>query len=294
MSTGDPGLWRLIGSWTPDPPVLALLAAAALLYAAGALRTPQWPIARVCAFLGGLGVLALALLSGLDAYSARLLSVHMVQHLLLMLAAPALLLCGAPVRLALAAVPRWRRPISRLLHRAPLRLLVHPAVGFAAFAGVTLATHLTGAYQAALHDPALHALEHAAYFWAGMLFLAPLIGSDPLPRRPGPLASFALLMGAMVAMAAPGALLAFGTTVRYPSYLPAARLQEISALADQHVAGAVMWIGSGLAMFALAVTLAMQALLAEERRQRRRDGHAARAPLAQVAAPGASHRVVRR
>lgn len=296
MSTHEPGLGQLLGSWQADPWLIAALAVAALLYVTGVRRAHRaWPVARLVAFLGGLATLAVALLSGLDAYSERLLSVHMAQHLLLMLLAPALLVWGAPVRLALLAGPRrCRRAISSLLHRPGLRLLADPAFGLALFAGVALATHLTGVYQVALGDPRVHALEHAAYFWAGVLFLAPLIGSDPLPRRPGPFARFAWLIAGMVAMAIPGALLAFGTTVRYPLYVAGARSLGISPLADQHLAGAAMWIGGGLAMFALAVTVVMKALLAEERRQRRRDERTPQAIPSSVAGARASHGVAPR
>jgi cytochrome c oxidase assembly factor CtaG len=290
MSAAAPGPAQLLG-WQLDPVVLILLVAAGTLYGAGALRARGgWPAQRSAAFLAGLLALALALMSGIDAYSERLLSVHMAQHLLLMLAAPVLLLWGAPVRLALAAGPRSaRRVISALLHRRVVRSLLHPALGLAVLAAVTLGTHLTPLYEVALRHPALHALEHAAYLWAGLLFLAPLLGSDPLPRRPSPLARFALLMAAMVVMAVPGALLAFTSTVRYPFYAAASRSLHVSALSDQHLAGAVMWIGGGLAIFTLAAIVAMQALLAEERRQLRRELYAAdqpsRAPSAGPAAP---------
>jgi cytochrome c oxidase assembly factor CtaG len=92
----------------------------------------------------------------------------------------------------------------------------------------------------------------------------------------------------MVVMAIPGAVLVFEPTVRYAFYLHAARSLHVSALADQHLGGAVMWVGGGLAMFALALTAVMRELAAEERRQRRRDEHAAqmpRAAVAQAAAP---------
>jgi cytochrome c oxidase assembly factor CtaG len=282
VSTGQPSLAQLLGSWRVDPVLLAPLAGAAVLYLGGARRVRRgWPATRSAAFGAGLLVLALALMSGIDGYSERLLSVHMLQHELLMLLAPALLVWGAPVALALVACPRvGRRAISALLRGRAIRVLTAPALGFGAFAGVTLATHLSGVYELALRDARLHALEHAAYLGAGLLFLAPLIGSDPLPRRPGPVARFAWLLAGMVAMAIPGALLAFQTTVRYTYYLADARPLHVSALADQHLAGAMMWIGGGLAMFALAATVVMQALLTEERRQRRRDA------LAEDAAPG--------
>jgi putative copper resistance protein D len=157
------------------------------------------------------------------------------------------------------------------------------------FALVQLATHLTGLFELALEDPWVHELEHGAYFFSGVLLLAPLIAADPLPHAPAPLARFAWLMGAMSAMAVPGALLTFEPSLRYPSYAAPARALGRSALEDQHLAGAIMWVGSGVAMFALALAVAMAAMLAEERRQRRRERYldgAAAAPEGEVGALG--------
>ena len=100
MSAGAPTAGRLLGSWTLDGATLVALVVLAVPYALGVTRLRgRWPVARTCAFVAGVVALAAALLSGIDAYADRLLSVHMVQHLLLMLVAPALLLWGAPLRL---------------------------------------------------------------------------------------------------------------------------------------------------------------------------------------------------
>jgi cytochrome c oxidase assembly factor CtaG len=278
---------NLLSSWTLDLPLVLLLAAAAALYLRGAARlrarstapAPDatarrraWPVLRTACFLCGLAVVAIALMSGIDADSERLLSVHMVQHLLLSLLAPTLLLCAAPVRLALASGSHGlRATLAAWLSTRFVRTLAHPAVGLALFALVQLATHLTGIFELALEDPWMHALEHGAYFWSGVLLLAPLIAADPLPHAPAPLARFGWTMGAMTAMAIPGALLAFEPTVRYRFYLVPARALGRSAIEDQHVAGAIMWVGSGVAMFSLALSVTMAAMLAEERRQRRRE-----------------------
>jgi putative membrane protein len=272
----------LLAAWSADPLTIALLALAAALYGGAAVyRGPaararrRWPAWRTASFMAALAALAVALLSGVDGEAEELLSVHMIQHLLLILVAPALLLWGAPVRLALAASPpRLRRALARALASRAAQLLTRPVVGFACFAAAVLLTHLTGLFELALRNAAVHAGEHALYLCAGLLLLAPLIAADPLPHPPGPLARFAWLMGAMAAMAVPGALLAFSSAVRYPSYVAPARALGRSALADQQLAGAIMWVGGGLAMFALALTVAMEAMLAEERRQRRRESHA--------------------
>ena len=276
--SAPPTLGRLLGSWSFEAPLALALAAAAALYVRGAARAGgDWPRLRTASFLAGLGLLALALMSGIDRYGEELLSVHMVQHLLLALLAPALLLAGAPVRLAFATGPRrLRRRLAAALGSRPGRAFGHPLTGCALFAATMTLTHFTAIFELALQHPAIHALEHAAYFSSGVLLLAPLIAADPVPHAPPPLARFAWLMAAMSAMAVPGALLAFSRHVDYPHYLATSHALGRSALADQQLGGAIMWIGGTLAMFALALWIALSAMLAEERRQRRRELQAGR------------------
>lgn len=276
MRLHGPSFSRLIGSWSVDLVPVALLVLIAAVYLLGVRRAHHtWPAWRAGSFLAGLFVLALALLSGIDGYGDELLSVHVVQHLLLILLAPMLLLWGSPVRLALSASPpAGRRRIGRLLRSRVVGLLTNPVFAFGVFAVVVLGTHMTGLYDTALEDPLLHELEHAAYFWAGLLFLVPLVAADPIPHPPGPIARFSWLMGGMIVMSVPGALLTFAAAVRYPFYLEPARELGRSALADQHLAGTIMWVAGGLVMFLLALSVAMGAMLAEERRQQHRERHA--------------------
>ena len=264
---------RLLGTWTLDPGLLAFLSVAAALYLLGARRVRGgWPLPRTSAFLAGLAVLAVALLSGIDAYSDYLLSVHMVQHTLLLMVAPVLLLWAAPVRLALASGGHGvRRGVGGLLHTRVVRLASRPAVGVTVLCVVMLGTQFTGIFELSLRNQTVHAFEHAAYFWSGILCFAPLIAADPLPRPPGALARFSWLMVVMTVMVVIGAVFTYENTVRYPYYLAPARALHTSALADQQLAGVVMWFGGGLLGAALALGLLIQALLAEERRQRRRD-----------------------
>jgi putative membrane protein len=276
--SAPPTLGRLLGSWSLEVPLVLALAAAGALYLRGAVRARgHWPLFRTASFLAGLSVLALALMSGIDRYGEELLSVHMVQHLLLALLAPALLLAGAPVRLALATGPkRLRRRIAAALGSRTGRVLAHPLTGCALFAATMTLTHFTAVFELALQHPAIHVLEHAAYFCSGLLLLAPLIAADPVPHAPAPLARFAWLMAAMSAMAVPGALLALSRHVHYPHYLATSHALGRSAVADQQLGGAIMWIGGTLPMFALALWIALAAMLAEERRQRRRELQAGR------------------
>ncbi|HEX4117141.1 MAG TPA: cytochrome c oxidase assembly protein [Solirubrobacteraceae bacterium] len=273
MSTATPTLARMLSSWQLDPAVLVVCAATAGLYGWGVIRSPKhWPLWQTVSFIAGLLVLMTALESGIDRYSDELLSVHVVQHLLLILAAPALLLWGAPVRLALSACsPAGRNMVGAVLHQRWVRVLTRPACGFVLFTIVVLGTHLSGLYEVALRDQTVHAFEHAAYFWSGIIFLLPILAADPVPRPPSAIAKFCWLMAAMSVMFIPAALFMFDEHVRYPFYLAPARALHRSALSDQHAAGMVMLFAGGVAMAALAIVVAMESMILEERRQQRRD-----------------------
>jgi putative membrane protein len=227
----------------------------ALGYAWAARRTP-WPWRRTAAFATG----CVALGGALAASDARLSS-HMAEHLALTMVAPPLLLMGAPLRLALRTLPAGgpRRAAGRALHA--LRPLVFPPVAFALFATTILATHLTPFFDAAVRHPGLHVLEHVLYLTTALLFWAPVVGADPLPRL-GWLGRTLMLLGSMPAMSVVGVLLEQATTPRYSSY---------PSLADQRTAGALMWVGSSAIAAVFTLVLGWQALAHEERQQRARE-----------------------
>jgi cytochrome c oxidase assembly factor CtaG len=250
---------------------LALPLALALGYARW-LR-PGWPAARTAAWAAGCAALAVALSPPLDGWADERLSGHMVQHLLLLLVAPPLLAAGAPVRLALRALGRQgRRRLAAVLHAPAVRVLAHPACGWAVLTAVLLGTHLTGLYDLAVRHPAVHGLEHLAYLGAAWLYWAPLVGADPLPARPGSVGRVAWLLASMPPMGLIGAWLLTGP-VRYAAYAGP------GAAADQRTAAAVMWAVGGVAVTAALGLLGFTAMLAEERLQRRREAIADRAAL---------------
>ncbi len=105
----------------------------------------------------------------------------MLQHGLLMMAAPPLLLLGAPLAPVLRGLPHGVRteiagPLlgSKGLRRAA-RALVHPVSGWLALAVATWAWHLPAAYELALRSPAWHAFEHACFFGSALLFWWPVV-----------------------------------------------------------------------------------------------------------------------
>ena len=266
---------QVVTDWAVDPLLLVAMLAAAGAYMVGVRRSRRrWPAARSVAFLGGLAVLLVASQSGIDAWSERLLSIHMVQHLLITMVAALLLAGGAPLTLALSTLPRaGRAALARLLHGRLARCLGHPLLAWSLFAAVLLLSHVPAVYGAALRSPSLHALEHALYLWAALLFWAPVVAADPLPRRLSTVGVVGYLVAAMAPMSAIGAALLMADQVVYSHYAVTAAAAGVSPLDDQRAAAAIMWIGGGLVMVLATLGAAWLAMLREERRARAREAY---------------------
>lgn len=226
----------------------------------------RWPATRTAAFVAGVAVVLVALQSGLDAYDDRLLSAHMLQHVLLLMVAPPLLLLGAPVLLALRALPPAQRPaLAALLARA--RKLTRPPVCLAVFTAAVVGFHLPPLFDAAVRHPLVHACEHAAFLTAGLFLWWPLSDADPVPsQRLGSLGRIFYMLAAMVPEDLIGAYLNRANTVVYAPYAASAHALGISAVLNQQQAGAIMWVGSSCIMAAGGLCSAMAMMALEERR----------------------------
>lgn len=286
-------LW---GAWSPDPAVLAGLALAAVLYARGyralrqgVLRMPgrslpgrAAPVSRRQAggFSAGLVLLAVALVSPLDGLDATLLTAHMAQHLLLLVVAPPLLVYGRPgLVLPLGLPVPARRRLGRFPRRLRrvTRLARNPLVVLALVTAALWGWHLPAAYSAALGSPTLHAAEHLSFLLTSLAFWRLVI--DPRPRRrlgyaPAMVLSFAV----MLQSAALGAAIAFSPAVLYPAYSAGASLWHVSALGDQQLAGALMWIPPGGLYLVTIVALGGRWFRDVERRMHRREQSGEPAP----------------
>src|SRR5260370_28511754 len=145
------GLSAVLTHWQFGPIVTAFAAASAALYGWGVVRVARrhparpWPAWRTAMFLGGLAVLVLATQSGVGAYDDILFWDHMVQHLMLIMVAPPLLIVGQPITLLLHAsknpLHTW---VKRVVRSRVASFLTWPVFGCAAYAAVVMAAHLTG------------------------------------------------------------------------------------------------------------------------------------------------------
>ena len=257
----------VLGAWSPEPPVIAALLVAAVLYEAGSRAAGGVIPSRArLSFEAGLVVVAVALLSPVATYGEALLSVHMVQHLLLTFVAAPLLLLGRPLA-ACALLGRRRpgRPAQGGRSRpgspdtaAVVRILTHPLVAWAQFAGVTWAIHFSPLFDEALQHPALHGIEHAVFLASALLFWWPVISALPTPGRRGLSYPMRLLY---LALAMPQntflALAVFSTsTVLYEHYADLGRTWGPSAIADQRQGGGIMWVAGDLALLASVLLVA--------------------------------------
>jgi cytochrome c oxidase assembly factor CtaG len=219
------------------------VAAVRRVRARGARHPKPWPVVRTIAFLGGLAVIAVATEGSPGVYDDTLLTAHMVQHLLLIMVAPPLLVAGRPVTLLLHATRNpWHARLKRVLRSRAVAALTWPPAGVALYSAIVLCTHLTGLLEA---RGALHDAEHAAYLLAGYLYFLPVIGSEPLRWRLPPLGRYLLLLAAMPAdMVTGAALMLHGPLGQYGA-------------GDVRAAGLIMVAGSELVMVAVAVALAV-------------------------------------
>lgn len=234
--------------WSIEPP-LAYVVIAGLLYWLGGRRgrSRQAPI-RTISFVAGMVMIVLALDSPIDDAADRLFWVHMVQHVLLLTAAPPLILLGRPWPRMWRALPlRFRTQVGRGIARsgaaAPVRALARPLPAWMLFNGSIILWHVPALYNATLNSNAIHQAEHAMFFFTGLLFWARVIDPGPLrPRLEWP-ARIAYVTGAMVVGFALGLTL---VSASHPLIAHYAALQHrpggLTALDDQQLAGGMMWV----------------------------------------------------
>jgi putative copper resistance protein D len=239
-------------------------------------------------FFAGLAAVLIALESPLHAYSDRLLSVHMAQHLVLTMVAAPLLILGAPAILALQASSRSvrRSVLLPVVHGSVASVLGSPVIGWSLFAIVMWGFHFPPVYETALRSHGIHLLEHVALLAAALLFWFPVVGLDPGSRRLSHPARLLYLFLSMPVTAVLGLSIYSASHVLYPPYVGPARSLGLSALSDQHLAGALMWEGGMVVMVVALGAVLFDWLAHEERAAERADARRDRA----AAGSAGSHR----
>lgn len=244
-------------------------------------RGDSWPLYRTV--LWSLGMLAIFWVTSgpLNVYQDYLFSVHMIDHMLLSMAIPLLLVPGAPVTLAARAIRKrddgsrgGREWILWAVHNPVATVLTNPFVAAGLFIGSLWAFYYTDLFRWSLYDHVGHIWMVAHFLITGYLFVLSLIGIDPVPYRlPYPMRLLVLI--AVMAMHA-----FFGIAIMMNSGLMVAewfgamgREWGVTPLQDQYVGGGVAWSVGEIPTLILAITVAIQWSRSDERQQRRRDRH---------------------
>jgi cytochrome c oxidase assembly factor CtaG len=250
------GWLEVVSRWQFAPVVTAGTAVLAVLYLWGVIRVRRrhparpWPVLRTVAFFLGLLVIVLATQSGIGTYEDTLFWDHMIQHLMLIMIAPPLLIIGQPATLLMHAsrnpLHTW---VKRLLRSRVVMVLTWPAFGVAAYAATIVGTHLTNFMNLVVSNSAVQDGEHVLYLVVGYLYFLPLIGREPIRWKVSyPLRMF-LLFIAMPVDAFTGVVLGSASSDPFAPMQP--RSWGPSPLDDVHTGGAVMWIGGAAIMFVL-------------------------------------------
>ncbi len=248
------GWQAVLERWEFAPVVTAIVVVFAALYLWGAWRVGRrhparpWPWWRTGLFLGGLVVVVLATESGIGAYDDVLFWDHMIQHLMLIMIAPPLLVLGQPVTLLLHAS---RNPLhtwaKRVVRSRAVTFLTWPPFVLVLYAATIAGTHLTGLMSLVMTNPALHDAEHALYLVVGYLFFLPILGTEPIRWRLSYPIRFVMLVVAMPVDTFTGLILGTENTPikGMTGVRPAG---SAGPVADLHAGGAVMWIGGDAIM----------------------------------------------
>ncbi|HYL85457.1 MAG TPA: cytochrome c oxidase assembly protein [Candidatus Angelobacter sp.] len=258
-------------SWSIPIGVSLVLCLAAMIYLRGWFRLrAAFPnlirVWRLAAFGAGIVSVWIAIGSPLAALDEMSLSVHMVQHLLLMAFAPPLLLFGAPALPLLRGLPqtitrhvaspflRWRL-VKSLGH-----FFTHPAVSWLAAVLALIGWHIPAVFALASRWGWLHELEHLSFFGTGLLFWWPVVRPWPAAAR-WPRWSIPLyLFCATLPCDALSAFLVFCDRVVYSAYLAGPRAFSISPLQDQQCAAALMWVSVTIVFLVPAVVVTLEIL----------------------------------
>ncbi|MBV8775132.1 MAG: cytochrome c oxidase assembly protein [Deltaproteobacteria bacterium] len=243
----------------------------AALYVRGFIRVHRhmplrFPVSGLVLYSAGILALAFALASPLLALDDRLLSTHMMQHLVLLMVAPPLLLLGAPQIPVVRAIPPLvaKKTLGLLAksHRGRklFKGLTHPVTGLVLFSTVILGWHLPGPFQAALRSEEWHLVEHGCMLLAGVLFWYPVVRPWPAAEQWSRWALVPYLLVADGVNSLLAAFMIFSGRLLYPSYASLPRLGGISAINDQIVAGAIMWVPGSILLLVAAIAIVMGAL----------------------------------
>jgi putative membrane protein len=273
-------------TWGRDPVVIAGLALTGGLYLLGVRRA--WREAgrghgvrqgEAWAFAGGWLALFVALVSPLHPWGEVLFSAHMTQHEVLMLVAAPLLVLARPLVPFLWALPSsWRLPIGALARRRGLqsvwRALTNPLVAWAIHAVALWVWHVPALFQATLTSDLVHTLQHLSFLGSALLFWWALIHGRHGLMGYGAAVLYVFTTSAHSGVL--GAMITFAHKVWYPAYARTTATWGLTPLEDQQLGGLIMWVPAATVYIVAGLFLMVGWMRESERRVVRRERRALR------------------
>ena len=258
----------LLSAWHLDAVATAVVVVIGAAYLTAValvpVRTPgeRWPLGRAAAFVAGLAVCIWATNGSIAVYDQTLFTAHMVGHLALVMLAPALLVCGRPLRLAIAAAPpRAAERIERAARGRVVAFLTAPPVALATYTAVIVGSHLTGVMDSVMRHTWAGQVEHLVYLVVGIQFFVLVLGDEPIRWRLASPVKWLLLAVGMAVDTFTGVVLLQGTHAVAMLPLPGT---HVDALSDTRTGGAIMWFGGDAIMAAIMVALVVAWLRAAD------------------------------
>nr|WP_232524494.1 cytochrome c oxidase assembly protein [Nocardiopsis gilva] len=279
----------LLTLWRPDLFFILVVVVLGGLYAAGVVRLRRrgdaWPWARSVAWAAGLLTIVATLLTGVGTYAMVLFSTHMIQHMVLSMLTPILLVLGAPVTLALRALkPAERRGdrgprewLSLFLQSGYSKVVTHPAVATSIFVISPYALYFTPLFPQLMSDHMGHMFMNVHFLLAGFLFYWIVVGVDPAPRKLPYLLRFVLLLLTMGMHAFFGISIMMQSEPLAMDYYGQFEVPWSDGNSDdQYMGGGIAWAVGEIPTLLVTMALMRQWARDEERTERRRERHSKR------------------
>ncbi|REE59226.1 putative membrane protein/putative copper resistance protein D [Streptomyces sp. 3212.3] len=268
--------------WSTDPFFLVACLAGLALYGWGVARLvrrgDKWPVGRTIAYTVGVLMVMLSMCTKLNDYGMVMFSVHMVQHMVISMLAPILILLGAPITLALRALPTAGRDrtgprelLLMLLHSRYMRIITHPAFTIPLFIASLYGLYFSPLFDFLMESKAGHIAMMVHFLAVGLVFFWPIMGIDPGPHRPGHLMRMLELFAGMPFHAFFGIALMMASTPMVTTYEHPPASLGIDALADQTSAGGIAWAFSEVPSVLVLLALLFQWYGSEQRQAKRMD-----------------------
>ncbi|MEU8617705.1 cytochrome c oxidase assembly protein [Streptomyces sp. NPDC048623] len=241
-------------------------------------RGDSWPVSRIVFFTVGVLSIALVMCTKLNDYGMVMFSVHMVQHMVISMLSPILLLLGAPVTLALRALPVAARGtkgprelLLMLLHSHYMRFITHPVFTISMFIASLYALYFTSLFDFLMASKTGHVAMMIHFLAVGLVFFWPIMGVDPGPHRPGFVMRMLELFAGMPFHAFFGIAMMMSGEPLVEVYRNPPVSLGIDALADQHAAGGIAWAFSEIPSVLVLIALTYQWYHSEQRQAVRKD-----------------------